>query len=277
MKECNKIDFIGVGPQKTGSSWLHETLKDHPNICLPIVTKELQFFDRYYSENLKGYFKYFKHCQPRQICGEITPGYFDEALVPARIAKHFPSAKIIVSLRHPVKRTESLFLHHLRKGRISTDFQSSIKSMPRIINSGKYQEHLLRWLSFFPKEQIKVILMEDIAAKPELVLQDILNFFAVDSDYTSAYTYQKVNKAGMTKYPFLARKAANAVEFLKKYQLHQIVTIGKAIGLHRIYDSNKEIPSVSHENKLELLKLYEPDIVYVENFLNRKLPFWRTF
>ena len=41
----SSIDFIGIGAQKAGTSWLHTMLKEHPDIdLLPI--KELHYFDR---------------------------------------------------------------------------------------------------------------------------------------------------------------------------------------------------------------------------------------
>ena len=42
MKE--KISFIGVGPQKTGSTWLHEMLEMHVDSYVPQATKETHFF-----------------------------------------------------------------------------------------------------------------------------------------------------------------------------------------------------------------------------------------
>lgn len=40
----NAPEFLGIGMQKAGTSWLYEQLKNHPNTWLPI-RKELHFFD----------------------------------------------------------------------------------------------------------------------------------------------------------------------------------------------------------------------------------------
>lgn len=37
-------DFIGIGAQKAGTTWLYKNLKQHPNIWLPEI-KELHYFD----------------------------------------------------------------------------------------------------------------------------------------------------------------------------------------------------------------------------------------
>lgn len=39
-------DFIGIGAQKAGTSWLFENLKAHPEVWFPAMMKEVHFFDR---------------------------------------------------------------------------------------------------------------------------------------------------------------------------------------------------------------------------------------
>ncbi len=270
-----RIEFIGIGPQKTGTSWLHEVLGQHPQLCLPKATKELEFFDRYYTADLQQYMAYFSHCRAGQRCGEITPGYFDTAEAPARIAQHFPEARILISLRHPVHRTRSLFLHHLRKGRVSSDFDQAVLQIPRIIDSGKYREHLSRWYAHFPEEHISITLLEDIIQQPETVLQKVLSFLSVDTDYMPEVIHEKVNKAGLPRYAWLARYAARAVDSLKARKLHGLVEFGKALGLKKVYGGAESMPSLSEQQSLKLLSLYEPDICHVEKLLGRTLDGWR--
>jgi len=40
-----KIDFLGIGAQKSATSWLSQNLRDHPDIWMP-PRKELHYFDR---------------------------------------------------------------------------------------------------------------------------------------------------------------------------------------------------------------------------------------
>jgi hypothetical protein len=39
-------DFVGIGAQKCGTTWLHQNLRAHPEVWLPPV-KELHYFDQY--------------------------------------------------------------------------------------------------------------------------------------------------------------------------------------------------------------------------------------
>ena len=40
-----KVDFLGIGVQKAGTSWLWKNLRQHPSIWMP-PRKELHYFDR---------------------------------------------------------------------------------------------------------------------------------------------------------------------------------------------------------------------------------------
>lgn len=45
MRSKSSIDFIGIGAQKAGTTWLYERLKELPDFAMPPV-KELHYFDR---------------------------------------------------------------------------------------------------------------------------------------------------------------------------------------------------------------------------------------
>lgn len=42
-KTLNKPDFIGIGPPKTGTTWIYENLKKHPQVAMP-PDKEIRYF-----------------------------------------------------------------------------------------------------------------------------------------------------------------------------------------------------------------------------------------
>jgi hypothetical protein len=44
MTTGKKPDFVCIGPEKTGTTWLYSVLRDHPQVYLP-PTKELRFLD----------------------------------------------------------------------------------------------------------------------------------------------------------------------------------------------------------------------------------------
>jgi len=50
-----RLDFVGGGPQRTGSTWLDRVLRAHPALCLPENVKETKFFDQHFNKGLDWY------------------------------------------------------------------------------------------------------------------------------------------------------------------------------------------------------------------------------
>lgn len=110
------LNFVAVGPQRTGTTWMYEMLRRHPKICVPEAVKETMFFDRYYERGLDWYRQYYREAGTDQLCGEVAPTYFDVPEVPARTQDISSGCTIFITLRNPVERARSLFLHNLKKG-----------------------------------------------------------------------------------------------------------------------------------------------------------------
>jgi len=74
-----KIDFIGIGAGKAGTTWLWHGLRQHPGIFMP-DQKELHYFNMIsfeddkirnprFDQPLSWYLDYFSAALPSQICG----------------------------------------------------------------------------------------------------------------------------------------------------------------------------------------------------------------
>src|SRR4051812_23905676 len=108
-------NFLVIGVEKGGTTWLHAQLKKHPQIFLP-DTKEIHFFNKY-SSNLieRDYFKlgigwyldFFKPYNGQRAIGEVTPMYICDSEAPLRIQKTLLSVRLIAILRNPVDRAYS--------------------------------------------------------------------------------------------------------------------------------------------------------------------------
>ena len=115
-----KIDFIGIGAPKCGSTWVSKCLEEHPEILFSAskTRKELRFFnhanflpdvyesyihiDKYEEKGLKWYYEQFPNNESGIIKGEFSTLYLFDEQAPNRIMKHFPDVKILVTLRQPV-------------------------------------------------------------------------------------------------------------------------------------------------------------------------------
>ncbi len=177
------LDFLGIGAQKSGTTWLHQNLVRHPDLFLP-PSKELHFWDRrdlldlaWYEGNFSGH----KH----QICGEITPAY---GILPIEIIneiyKLYPNLRLIYLLRNPIDRAWSaarmaLIRAELQPGEASDqwfiDHFQSLGSQSR----GDYEACIRTWRQVFPEQQLKIIYYDDICRAPGAVLQSCCRHLAI--------------------------------------------------------------------------------------------------
>lgn len=108
---------------------MHHHLSRNANIYLPSI-KETHFFDDGHGEYHKGiehYLeKYFSACSASQVAGEVDPEYLFFPEVPARLAEHFPGAKLIFIFREPVSRGFSHYQMSFSRGLERLDFESAL-------------------------------------------------------------------------------------------------------------------------------------------------------
>jgi hypothetical protein len=110
-------NVILAGAQKSGTSALAAFLARHPE-CVVSRPKEPNFFSR--AANLAdpdAYDRCFAHGRGEPVRVDATTTYLADPEIPARIARFLGDAtKVIVSLRSPVARTYSGYLHMLKRG-----------------------------------------------------------------------------------------------------------------------------------------------------------------
>lgn len=271
-----QLKVVGVGPQKTGTTWLDMCLREHPQLCFPRGTKETFFFDERFDKGWSWYWPHFRSCSKDQFCIEIAPSYFDVPEAATRIYQHNPDCRIIITLRDPVARSFSLYLHHRNKGRLNCDFLTAIQKMPRIIESSRYYIHVNRWLELFGQRQILIILQDDISAFPEQVLKRVYNFIGIVDVPIPAGAREHVNVASVTVSPSLAGFLARKARRFRDRRFYGGINLFKKLGLKRIYTRSSEtLPILEPEIRKILIKEFDRDITYVEKLLDRSLPEWR--
>ena len=87
----SRPDFIGLGAMKTGTTWLHQCLLEHPEINLS--EKELNFFGDPVTWS-KGFDWYEKKLESdKKIIGEFSVFYLAHPFVASRIHARYPDIK----------------------------------------------------------------------------------------------------------------------------------------------------------------------------------------
>ncbi len=172
-------NFLYVGPDKAGSSWLHETLIKHPDVYLSRA-KDLYYFDRYYARGLDWYGSQFRDAGSEQVVGEVCQDYLFHPEAATRIRDSLgPDVRFMVSLRDPVERAWSSYLYMRKHGIGPSTFAEALQTRPELLEHGRYATGLDRFLEHYPKERIHVALFDDLARDPQRFLNGVTDFVGV--------------------------------------------------------------------------------------------------
>lgn len=169
-------DFLGVGPPRTGTTWLHNALAGH--VGLPEGVKETHFFVWNYDRGVDWYKGFFRNCPPGLPAGEIDPTCFDRPQARDRIAHHIPHCKIIVTLRDPVERVYSHYKTMHRTGVIRGRFDFE-RQRARLGATASYAENLAGYYKCFGREHVIVLLYEELERDAQRFLDQVCEFLAI--------------------------------------------------------------------------------------------------
>lgn len=226
------IDFIGVGAQKSGTSWAYTCLYDHPEICAPV--KEIHFFSRpRFSEGREWYEHHFRSCDEGKKKGEFSTSYLYGEEAPARIHSFYPRVQLIAILRNPIDRAFSQYRNAIKSGEIAEDtpFDRFVESEGSARAQGLYHAQLSRYLALFPREQMLILIYEDIRKDPVAFMKRIYDFLGIDTSFVSSMVYDEINVARTPKRVWLDRLMHHIAEGMRRSRLDRLVHLIRKSGL----------------------------------------------
>lgn len=160
-------DFIGVGTQRSGTTWWQRLLKRHPAIKTPANRKKEQhFFDQFgrrpmEPSDIARYHELFPR-GPGELSGEWTPRYMRDIWGPRVVAQAAPDAKLLIMFRDPVERYRSGVLHQAAR----TPYRSDSWLATDAIERGRYALQLRRVYDYFDEDQVLVLQYEQCRVDP---------------------------------------------------------------------------------------------------------------
>jgi hypothetical protein len=174
-------NFLIIGAAKAGTTSLYHYLRQHPDIYMPSV-KEPGYFSDPQSPR-EAYESLFSAVTTEHAIGEASPQYLNSPTAPDRIASELPGVRLIVSLRNPADRAYSSYLGRLQGGRERRGVEEAMRPGTYYFESSLYFTSLSPYFERFPRERIKVLLFDDIAADARAVLRDLYDFLEVDRSF----------------------------------------------------------------------------------------------
>lgn len=222
-------DFMGIGAPQSGTTWLYENLRCHPEVFLP-ERKEVRYFEKNFYKSLSFYYAPKFKAGVGKLKGEITPSYGKMPLERIRfIRKIMPEVKLILILRNPVDRMWAATRRALARvpgktlqDATESDVMESFHCVPRMQNTD-FPKILDNWLAVFPKEQLLVCFFEEILHEPQNLLRKVFSFLEISTDVDwKIFPYgQVINKNPENPIPekyriFLEKTYARDIEELYK-------------------------------------------------------------
>jgi len=271
-------DFIAVGPQRTGTTWLHEVLKDR--VGLPRGIKETDFFLRNYEKGLEWYCEYFRGYPDETPIGEVDPNYFGEDDARDRIANHIPRCKIIVTLRDPFERAYSSYRVMRRDAWTRAGFEDTVAKNRIIGESSRYAHYLARWNASFGADRVLVCLYDDLESSPQLFLGRGCDFIgtpriAVAGSPLASERVNTVTHAPRSRK--LAQNARNARDWMRLHRWHRAIELMERAGVWRFcFGGGEEFGDPDPEVEARLREHFRPEVEALERMIGRDLSRWKT-
>ncbi len=254
--KLKKPDVIIGGATRSGINALLHIMDNHPQIFIP-HNKEHQFFlqkelpKNSGIESCKIAFEDAANIKISKKIPENRVLHIEKEFDPERAYQGCPNAKIIFTLRNPVERSYLQFYHALadRKETVRT-FEHAMEAELAGLRSpdttgrcwiykNQYQTHLDHWLSFYPKENILILIYEEWTDPATGNFNNLEEFLGIENG-----SLQKNND--------------NLKETIDKLR----------------EKLPKKYPALSEATRQQLEDIFYVDKNYVSNLLGRDIPSW---
>lgn len=276
-------DFLGIGIQKAGTSWLHQQLYRHPQVFVP-DRKEVHFFDQWYDKGEEWYQGFFPSGGSEKsynAIGEFTPRYIFEENAPKRITEVLGTdVKFIVILRNPVDRLYSSY----KMKKVQTGFKGGIKEFRKLDSNpfkrGLYADQLQNYFRFFKKENFLIFIYEELFSDPESQkahLDNLALFLGVRPEgFKTVERGKAVNETAIPRYQRLYKGALWVRKQMVKSGMDWVIPLAHKVGIRkRLFGGVQSFPPLSASDRQWLEHAYASHINELETLLGRDLDIWK--
>jgi hypothetical protein len=284
-------NFFIAGAAKSGTTSVACYLEQHPEVFLPPI-KQPSYFAREIIPSLQlpnwqkkcvldwsSYLKLFRNVTDQKAIGEASTAYLIAPEAPADIRAAFPRARIIIMLRSHVERAFSTYLMLCRNGRLRSSFSDVIRR-PRsgtapdwrflILETRKIAAGVERFLTVFPREQVRWYFYEEFSSNPIAVMRSIHEFLGIDPDFKPDLACRR-NAALLPKAPLLHRigHMTGVANLANKITPDRVRPYLRRL----LYQTGPE-PRLSVEDRALLVEYFREDIEKLSKLVEKDLGEW---
>lgn len=196
-------NFIIGGGVASGTSFLSSTLKQHPEIYLPVQDRPEPNFFHYswkYEQGINWWHEtWFSNVGQERAIGERSSLLLNSQFAADRIKQHYPEMKLIFCLRNPIERAWANYRFSVLEGLETLSFIDAISSEAERMRkeSGKwaevqphayvfrshYAQQLESYFEKFGRANVLVLKSEALSREPEKYLGQVCRYLDVDEEY----------------------------------------------------------------------------------------------
>jgi hypothetical protein len=289
MESKVKANLFIPGVGKSATSSLHLYLNQHQEISMSEI-KETHFFciEKEFEKGLEYYNSLFPDKDDAKYYGESCTSYIGSEIAIERIKKHTVNPKFIIVLRNPIDRIYSHYswLEALNKEKlpfreaILKDKDSIFDPNKTLDNFGykhylyfsKYAELLEKYIAAFGKENILIILTENLKRNPLntvnqcftfLNLRELENLTEIKENVTNEIKQGKIPGWLMYTSKFIPNSLKKSFNIKKLFM---------NIFIHK-YQSKE----MSMQDRMWLINLLKNDVLKLRRITGLKFSEWNDF
>ena len=294
-----------IGGMRCGSTSIHYLLSQHPEIFMSKV-KEPMFYNAELMRQKVGsgdiaavaledfeskgkyrirssYLTLFRDALGEKFIGESSH-YLYNPDVADIIYQEQPQSKIIVSIRNPYDRIFSEYQYYQREKPRNLSFedfvfkncefdkQGNVVKIATRLNKSFYSKSIKQWMSVFGPSNVKVIVFDDLKQRPVETIKDIYKWLGVDPEFNPVSVHTE--KTGKLKNPSIFKK----VKSVASKPLVKSLFSDKQRKLLRswFYKQSMKSQEMHEGTRLKLARIFEDEILELENCLGINLNHWKT-
>jgi Sulfotransferase domain len=279
--------FLIIGAMKAGTTSLHHYIRSHPQVFMS-ERKELNYFTT--EENLRlgqrWYEEFFADAEGAFAVGEASPTYSMFPTypgVPARIAQVLPKARLVYLIRNPIERMRSQYLHYRFQGWKETPFAkleeqpiaNALLTDPQYVSCSSYALQIEQYLEHFPRNQLLVVVAEDLRHQRELTMKRIFEFLGVDPTWIPMDLDREIRRTSFRRTP---RPLARTLRRSSIYRMARDfvpssarVAVKQRLATRRIDESQGRM-SADLRQRLELV--LQDDVIRLRAYVGAEFDGW---
>ncbi len=185
----------------------------------------------------------------------------------------------MATLRQPIDRAWSHYMHLRQYGATTLDFDAAVREIPAIIEASLYAKHLACWMDEFGRDAVRITYYSDLEQNQAEYVRQVNETFGLPDTTADALPSAKVNSGSLPRNLLLARATRRAAATLRRGGLHPIVNAGKRMGLaNLVYGRSRGTrskPRMLPDTRSRLVERFAKDVGTLERLLDINLDAWR--